>query len=158
MGQQVAGVVAGRFGRSILELGGNNAASSPSADIELVVRRHDPSPRRHSGQRCTSLRRAIVHNSRIDEVVEKMSAAYETLPIGSPLEHQPWSVRDHADRVRSHAGRNRYGTFGRRQGDRRRRQLLADEAPDAAYVSPTIVTMPARRRSSYRDIRSTGTS
>ena len=95
MGQQVAGVVAGRFGRSILELGGNNAAIvAPSADIELVVRGMTFAAAGTAGQRCTSLRRAIVHNSRIDEVVERMSAAYATLPIGSPLDSgDAWSAR-----------------------------------------------------------------
>src|SRR6476619_1500876 len=86
MGQQVAGVVAGRFGRSILELGGNNAAIvAPSADIELVVRGMTFAAAGTAGQRCTSLRRAIVHSSRLDEVVERMSAAYASLPAGSPL-------------------------------------------------------------------------
>jgi len=87
MGQQVAGVVAGRFGRSILELGGNNAAIvAPSADIELVVRGMTFAAAGTAGQRCTSLRRAIVHESRVDEVVERMTAAYESLPVGSPLD------------------------------------------------------------------------
>ncbi|MEP7201492.1 MAG: aldehyde dehydrogenase family protein [Ilumatobacteraceae bacterium] len=146
MGQQVAGVVAGRFGRSILELGGNNAAIvAPSADIDLVVRGMTFAAAGTAGQRCTSLRRAIVHNSRIDEVVEKMSAAYETLPIGSPLDAgtlvgpliTPTAfdrMQAAIDTARSDGGKVTVG------GER----LLADEAPDAAYVRPTIVTMPAQ--------------
>ncbi|MEP7045435.1 MAG: aldehyde dehydrogenase family protein [Ilumatobacteraceae bacterium] len=144
MGQQVAGVVAARFGRSILELGGNNAAIvAPSADIELVVRGMTFAAAGTAGQRCTSLRRAIVHNSRIDEVVDRMSAAYETLPVGSPLdagtlvgplitskafEHMQTAI----EAARADGGTVTVG------GDR----LLADDAPDAAYVRPTIVTMP----------------
>jgi aldehyde dehydrogenase (NAD+) len=144
MGQQVAGVVAGRFGRSILELGGNNAAIvAPSADIELVVRGMTFAAAGTAGQRCTSLRRAIVHESRVDEVVERMTAAYESLPVGSPLDAGtlvgPLITGTAFDRMqqaietaRSDGGAVAVG------GDR----LFADEAPDAAYVHPTIVTMP----------------
>ncbi|HEX2782911.1 MAG TPA: aldehyde dehydrogenase family protein [Ilumatobacteraceae bacterium] len=146
MGQQVAGVVAGRFGRSILELGGNNAAIvAPSADIELVVRGMTFAAAGTAGQRCTSLRRAIVHRSRLDEVVERMSAAYATLPIGSPLDHTtlvgPLITAKAMERMQaavdtacSDGGKVTVG------GDR----LLVDEAPDAAYVRPAIVTMPAQ--------------
>jgi len=63
MGRRVAPVVASRFGRSILELGGNNAAIiAPSADMELVVRGVTFSAAGTAGQRCTSLRRLIVHS------------------------------------------------------------------------------------------------
>ena len=144
MGQQVAGVVASRFGRSILELGGNNAAIvAPSADIELVVRGMTFAAAGTAGQRCTSLRRAIVHSSRIDEVVERMSAAYATLPVGSPLDSgtlvgpliTPVALERMQAAIDTARGDGGTVTVG---GDR----LLADEAPDAAYVRPTIVTMP----------------
>ena len=146
MGQQVAGVVAGRFGRSILELGGNNAAIvAPSADIELVVRGMTFAAAGTAGQRCTSLRRAIVHNSRIDEVVERMSAAYATLPVGSPLDSAtlvgPLITSIALDRMQ--AAIDTACTDGGKVtvgGDR----MLADDAPDAAYVRPTIITMPAQ--------------
>ncbi len=148
MGQQVAGVVAARFGRSILELGGNNAAIvAPSADIELVVRGMTFAAAGTAGQRCTSLRRAIVHRSRIDEVVGRMSAAYATLPIGSPLDPGTLvgplitsvalqRMMEAVDTARSDGGTVTVG------GDR----LLADDAPDAAYVRPTIVTMPEQTK------------
>jgi aldehyde dehydrogenase (NAD+) len=146
MGQQVAGVVAARFGRSILELGGNNAAIvTPSADIELVIRGMTFAAAGTAGQRCTSLRRAIVHRSRIDEVVERMSAAYATLPVGSPLDPGtlvgPLITSIALERMQAavHTARADGGTVTV-GGDR----LLADEAPDAAYVRPTIVTMPAQ--------------
>ncbi|HEY7625938.1 MAG TPA: aldehyde dehydrogenase family protein [Ilumatobacteraceae bacterium] len=144
MGQQVAGVVAARFGRSILELGGNNAAIvAPSADIELVVRGMTFAAAGTAGQRCTSLRRAIVHSSRLDEVVERMSSAYASLPVGSPLAAgtlvgpliTPKALANmHAaiDSASADGGKVAVG------GDR----LLADEAPNAAYVRPAIVTMP----------------
>lgn len=87
MGRAVAPVVAARFGRSILELGGNNAAIiAPSADLDLAVRGITFSAAGTAGQRCTTLRRLIVHESRIDEVCERVGKAYNNLRVGSPLE------------------------------------------------------------------------
>ncbi|MDQ3157161.1 MAG: aldehyde dehydrogenase family protein [Actinomycetota bacterium] len=87
MGKAVAPRVAARLGRSLLELGGNNAAIvAPSADIDLAVRGIVFSAVGTAGQRCTSLRRVIAHNSIRDELVTRLRAAYETLPIGSPLD------------------------------------------------------------------------
>ncbi len=87
MGKEVAPRVAARLGRTLLELGGNNAAIvAPSADLDLAVRGIVFSAVGTAGQRCTSLRRIIVHESIKDELVAGLKAAYETLPIGSPLE------------------------------------------------------------------------
>ncbi len=87
MGKQVAPRVAARLGRTLLELGGNNAAIiAPSADLDLTVRGIVFSAVGTAGQRCTSLRRIIVHESVKDELVQRLVAAYETLPIGSPLD------------------------------------------------------------------------
>ncbi|MBY6367016.1 L-piperidine-6-carboxylate dehydrogenase [Rhodococcoides corynebacterioides] len=87
MGREVAPRVAARFGRVLLELGGNNAAIvCPSADLDLTVRGIVFSAVGTAGQRCTSLRRAIVHESVADELVDRLAAAYATLPIGSPLD------------------------------------------------------------------------
>ncbi|MET1038517.1 MAG: aldehyde dehydrogenase family protein, partial [Aeromicrobium sp.] len=87
MGKEVAPRVAARLGRSLLELGGNNAAIvAPSADLELAVRGIVFSAVGTAGQRCTSLRRIIVHESIKDDLVARLKAAYETLPIGSPLD------------------------------------------------------------------------
>nr|WP_314140798.1 aldehyde dehydrogenase family protein [uncultured Rhodococcus sp.] len=86
MGRAVAPRVAERFGRVLLELGGNNAAIvTPSADLDLTTRGLVFSAAGTAGQRCTSLRRVIVHSSVADELVGKLVAAYETLSIGSPL-------------------------------------------------------------------------
>ena len=86
MGRAVAPRVAARFGRLLLELGGNNAAIvAPSADLDLAVRGIVFSAAGTAGQRCTSLRRVIVHASIVDELVARVAAAYESLPIGSPL-------------------------------------------------------------------------
>ncbi len=87
MGQEIAPRIAARLGRSLLELGGNNAAVvAPSADLDLAVRAIVFSAVGTAGQRCTSLRRLIVHESIRPELVDRLQAAYETLPIGSPLE------------------------------------------------------------------------
>ncbi|HRK48108.1 MAG TPA: aldehyde dehydrogenase family protein, partial [Nocardioides sp.] len=71
----------------ILELGGNNGAIvAPSADLDLAVRGIAFSAVGTAGQRCTSLRRVIVHESVKDELLSQLTAAYEQLPVGSPLE------------------------------------------------------------------------
>ena len=85
MGQQVGPRVAQRFGRVLLELGGNNAAIvTPSADLELAVRGIVFAAAGTAGQRCTSLRRLIVHRSVADEMVARVVSAYRQLPIGDP--------------------------------------------------------------------------
>ena len=87
MGQIVGPKVAERFGKSVLELGGNNAMIvAPSADLDNAVRAIVFSAVGTCGQRCTSLRRLIVHEDVRDELVEKLKSVYGNLPIGSPLE------------------------------------------------------------------------
>ncbi|MFT4704303.1 MAG: aldehyde dehydrogenase (NAD+) [Bradymonadia bacterium] len=87
MGKRVAAVVGGRLGRALLELGGNNAAIvTPSADIDLALRGIVFAAAGTCGQRCTSLRRLIVHESLVDALTEKLVAAYGTLSIGDPRE------------------------------------------------------------------------
>lgn len=86
MGRAVAPVVAERLGRTILELGGNNAAIvTPSADLELAVRGIVFAAVGTCGQRCTTLRRLIVHNSIASTLVERLWSIYQKLPIGDPL-------------------------------------------------------------------------
>ena len=87
MGRAVGPRVASRFGRSILELGGNNAMIvAPSADLDMAIRAICFSAVGTAGQRCTSLRRVIVHDSIADQLVEQLTKVYGNLPIGSPLE------------------------------------------------------------------------
>src|SRR6195952_4728022 len=86
MGQQVGPRVAQRFGRALLELGGNNAAIvSPSADLDLAVRGIVFSAAGTAGHRCTTLRRVIAHSSVIDELSTALTSAYTSLRIDSPL-------------------------------------------------------------------------
>jgi aldehyde dehydrogenase (NAD+) len=146
MGRKVGPVVAARFGRSILELGGNNAAIvAPSADIELVVRGVTFAAAGTAGQRCTSLRRLITHRSRLDEVVGRLSTAYASLPVGSPLEHStlvgPLVTAASLDRMLAAIATGTADGGSVVVGGTRE---LTDVAPDAAYVRPAIVTMPSQ--------------
>jgi len=87
MGYRVGAVVGERLGRTILELGGNNAIIiSPEADLKLAVRAIVFGAVGTAGQRCTSTRRIIVHESIRDEFVSNLVAAYRQVPIGNPLE------------------------------------------------------------------------
>jgi aldehyde dehydrogenase (NAD+) len=87
MGRAVGTRVAARMGRSLLELGGNNAMIlCPSANLELAIRAIIFSALGTSGQRCTTLRRLIVHHSLKNEVVGKLKAIYATVNIGDPFD------------------------------------------------------------------------
>ncbi len=86
VGRRVGGVVAQRFGRSLLELGGNNAVIvAPSADLKLARRGVVFGAVGTAGQRCTSTRRLIVHESIKEQFTASLVSAYRQLPIGSPL-------------------------------------------------------------------------
>ncbi len=87
MGQIVAERVAARLGKSLLELGGNNAMIvTPSADMDLAVRAIVFSAVGTAGQRCTTLRRLIVHESIKDDLMTALKKSYESLSIGNPLD------------------------------------------------------------------------
>ena len=87
MGYRVGEVVGKRLGRTILELGGNNAIIvTPEADLSMAVRAIVFGAVGTAGQRCTSTRRIIVHESIRNQLVEKLFAAYKQVTIGNPLE------------------------------------------------------------------------
>jgi aldehyde dehydrogenase (NAD+) len=144
MGRAVGPVVTGRFGRTLLELGGNNAAViAPSADIELVVRGVTFSAAGTAGQRCTTLRRLIVHRSRYDEVIDRLTRTYAGLPVGDPLADGtlvgPLIDAAAASRLAAATATALDDGGTVLVGGER---MLADEAPDAHYVRPSIVAMP----------------
>ncbi|MGO4338268.1 aldehyde dehydrogenase family protein [Labrys sp. KB_33_2] len=86
MGRIVGERVARRFGRSILELGGNNASIvTPSADLDLALRAIAFAAMGTAGQRCTSLRRLIVHDSVYDALIGKLKKVYAGISVGNPL-------------------------------------------------------------------------
>jgi aldehyde dehydrogenase (NAD+) len=87
MGRALGPRVATRFGRTLLELGGNNAAIvTPSADLPLSLRAIVFAAAGTAGQRCTTLRRLIVHRSLAAQLKGMLRKAYASLPVGSPLE------------------------------------------------------------------------
>ncbi len=143
MGQAVGPRVAGRFGRTLLELGGNNAAVvSASADLDLTMRGVVFSAAGTAGQRCTSMRRVIAHRSVIDELGERLSGAYERLPIGNPMAEGtlvgPLIRRAAYDGMQaSIATATEEGGKVATGGGR----VLEAEAADAFYVRPAIVRM-----------------
>jgi aldehyde dehydrogenase family 7 protein A1 len=86
IGKRISTAVHSRFGRTILELGGNNAvAVMDDADIDMAVRTILFGAVGTCGQRCTSTRRAIIHEKVYDTVVEKLVNGYKTIRIGNPL-------------------------------------------------------------------------
>src|SRR5580700_6959046 len=89
MGLDVAKTVHGRLGKTIMELGGNNALIvAPSADLDMAMQSIFFGAVGTAGQRCTSTRRVIMHESIASKVREKLLAAYKTVPIGNPLDRK----------------------------------------------------------------------
>jgi aldehyde dehydrogenase (NAD+) len=85
MGRSVAPRLAARFARAVLELGGNNAAIvAPSADLDLALRAVAFAAMGTAGQRCTTLRRLIVHETVYDDFVRKLKSAYASVRVGDP--------------------------------------------------------------------------
>jgi aldehyde dehydrogenase (NAD+) len=146
MGAEIAPRVAGRMGRTLLELGGNNAAVvAPSADLELARRAIVFAAAGTAGQRCTTLRRVIAHEDVVDELVAGLRDVFGRLPIGDPsgsgtlvgplINEQAYhEMVDALEEARADGGELIVG--GRRR--------TAAGFPDAYYVEPTIVRMPAQ--------------
>jgi aldehyde dehydrogenase (NAD+) len=145
MGRAVGPRLAQRFARPILELGGNNAAIvCPSADLDLAVRAIAFAAMGTAGQRCTSLRRLIVHGSIWEKLLGRLGAAYRSVPIGDPREEGtlvgPLIDRAAFERMEAAlADASRDG--GKVVGGGR---ALADAWPDAFYAAPALVEMPAQ--------------
>lgn len=145
MGRAVAPRVAQRFGRCILELGGNNAiVVTPSADLELAVRAILFAAVGTAGQRCTTARRLIVHEDVAAPLLERLRRAYASLRIGHPLEAGtlvgPLIDRSAFDAMQSALEQARR-EGGRVEGGER---VLAERFPEAWYVRPALVEMPAQ--------------
>ncbi|MEJ9333902.1 aldehyde dehydrogenase family protein [Gallibacterium anatis] len=142
MGREVGPKVAARFGKSILELGGNNAMIlTPSADLDLAIRGILFAAVGTAGQRCTTLRRLIVHSSIRDEVVARIKKAYASVSIGHPLEGNlvgPLIDQQSFDAMQSALERAKAAGGVVTGGER----VLADVYPQAYYVKPAIVEMP----------------
>lgn len=89
MGREVAQTVGARLGKTLLELGGNNAIIvSPSADLKMTIMGTVFGAVGTAGQRCTSTRRLLVHKTKVEEIKEGLKKAYAQLKIGSPLNEE----------------------------------------------------------------------
>jgi aldehyde dehydrogenase (NAD+) len=157
MGRVVGQQVAGRFGRSILELGGNNALIvCPSAEMDLATRATVFSAVGTAGQRCTSLRRLLVHTSVRETLIGQLTSAYESVEVGDPrisgtlmgplIDRAAFDAMQAAlDEARS-SGAKVVG------GER----VLEEESKDAFYVRPALVLLdgplPVSRRETFAPI------
>jgi aldehyde dehydrogenase (NAD+) len=140
MGFRVAETVGKRLGRTILELGGNNAiVVTPSANMDMVLPAILFGACGTGGQRCTSTRRIIVHASVKEELVRRLTKAYEGVRIGNPLEDDTLmgplvtrgavaDLQNAIERVKAEGGEILYG------GE----PLKGDEYPGGHYVKPCI--------------------
>jgi len=145
MGRVVGESVASRFGRCLLELGGNNAIIvAPSADLDMAVRAVAFAAAGTAGQRCTSARRLIVHESVYDELVGRLKKAYASFTIGAPnapgtllgplIDQAAFDAMQLALAQARHQGGVVTG------GER----VLQDRYPNAFYVQAALVEMPAQ--------------
>jgi aldehyde dehydrogenase (NAD+) len=143
MGQQVAQLVAKRLGRSLLELGGNNGMIlAPSADLELAIRAITFAAVGTCGQRCTTLRRLIVHRSIKGKLVDRLKGIYSKLKIGDPtqpgvlvgplIDENAFAAMAQALSKAKQAGGAVYGG-----------EKVTQSVPTGGfYVKPAIVEMP----------------
>lgn len=142
-GRKVAQTVAGRLGRSLLELGGNNAIIvTENADMNLVTRGVVFGAVGTAGQRCTTTRRLIVHRSVVNGLTERLVKAYQSVPIGNPLDPKtlvgPLVSQASVQRM-LHAVAQAVADGGT--------VLVGGKArPDigANYIEPTIILMPTQ--------------
>ena len=152
MGREVGPRVARRFGRSLLELGGNNAAIvCPSADLDLTVRAIVFAAAGTAGQRCTTLRRLIVHRSVHEPVVTALGKAYDSLTVGDPfdpatlvgplIDEAAW----HGVQAALAAARAEGGTV--HGGER----VMSRGLEGGVYMRPALVEMPAQTATVRRE-------
>ena len=145
MGRDVGTRVARRFGRSLLELGGNNAMIvAPTADLDLAVQAILFGAAGTAGQRCTTLRRLLVNDAVYDHAVSRVKSAYSQVRIGNPLEAStlvgPLIDGNAFDRMTdalSVAGCDGGTVCGGRR-------VLEKVFPNAYYVEPALVEMPSQ--------------
>ncbi|MFN0314225.1 MAG: aldehyde dehydrogenase family protein, partial [Burkholderiales bacterium] len=143
MGKAVAAQAAPRFLRTILELGGNNAAIvAPSADLALAERAILFSAVGTAGQRCTTLRRVFIHRSLYDSFLERLKALYLRVKVGNPLAEETLAG-PLIDETAHHAMR---AALERARADAQwiacGERVHNGHPPDGIYVRPALVAMP----------------
>ncbi len=142
MGRAVAQACAPSFKRTLLELGGNNAAIvCPSADLDLVVRAVTFSAAGTAGQRCTSLRRLFVHRSLYRPLIDRLITVFARLPVGNPLDDGVLvgPLIDAAALVRMQDSLGRAREVGAVVHGGQRAQVGVE---GGCYVQPALVEMP----------------
>ena len=143
MGRKVGPRLAARFARAVLELGGNNAAIvAPSADLDLALRAIAFAAIGTAGQRCTTLRRLIVHESIYDALIPRLAKVYGTVRVGDPreagvlvgplIDRHALEAMDAALAEARHAGARVHGGG----------HVSGIGGSEAAYVRPALVEMP----------------
>jgi aldehyde dehydrogenase (NAD+) len=144
MGRDLAPVIARRLGRSILELGGNNAMIvAPSADLDLALRAILFSAVGTAGQRCTSLRRLIVHRSICAELLQRLATTYAQVRVGNPFESEtlvgPLIDRAAFDRAQSVLKQLQAEGISIQGGDR----VNVPGCDGGYYLRPALAPVPA---------------
>ncbi|AUC56225.1 aldehyde dehydrogenase family protein (plasmid) [Sagittula sp. P11] len=151
MGRIVGPKVAARFGKCILELGGNNAGIvCPSADLDMALRAIAFGAMGTAGQRCTTMRRLFVHDSIYDQIVPALKKAYTSVSVGNPLETEalvgPLIDKTAFDSM-GEALKEAAGLGGTVHGGERQ-----DVGPETAYyVKPALVEMPKQEGPMLRE-------
>jgi aldehyde dehydrogenase (NAD+) len=142
MGRALAPRIAGRFGRAILELSGNNGAIvAPSADLDLAARAIVFAATGTAGQRCTTLRRLFVHESIYAKLLARLNHAYAQITVGNPLDERtlvgPLIGAQAFEAMQASLSQAREEGAGITGGER----VHANLWPDAYYVRPAIAEM-----------------
>ena len=152
MGRQVGPKLAQRFARSILELGGNNAAViAPSADLDLALRGVAFSAMGTAGQRCTTLRRLLVHESIYDTLVPRLKQVYSSVSIGDPREAGTLMgplIDGRAFDAMEKSMAEAKSAGGAISGGER---VPVQGCSDGFYVRPALVEMPAQTETVKRE-------
>jgi aldehyde dehydrogenase (NAD+) len=143
MGREVGPRVAARFGKSLLELGGNNAMIlAPTASLDLALMATVFGSVGTAGQRCTSQRRLIAHKDVADKFVARVKKAYASVRIGNPLDKNTLLgplIDKRSFEGMQDALKKAKAAGGKVTGGER---VLVDQYPNAYYVTPAVVEMP----------------
>jgi L-aminoadipate-semialdehyde dehydrogenase len=151
MGRAIAPALAARFARTILELGGNNAAIvCPSADLDLALRAIAFAAMGTAGQRCTSLRRLIVHRSVRDALLTRLKRVYASVVVGDPRDPSTLvgPLIDRASFEQMQAALDEARKAGGRVAGGER---VAVGGKEAYYARPALVEMPGQAKMVERE-------
>jgi aldehyde dehydrogenase (NAD+) len=144
MGRIVGPRLAARFARQILELGGNNAGIvCPSADLDIALRAIAFGSMGTAGQRCTTMRRLIVHEDVYDDLVPRLRRAYETVSVGNPLSSDAL-VGPLIDQAAFNNMRQALSEATEQGGIVTGGERIETESGAAYYVRPALAEMPAQ--------------